>query len=388
MGIDLSGSKLSNIHELIDTQIHRGLCVGSQDLEDVSLAQKAGQGIPHLAHLKHVTGEAQYCDDLPKQHNELIGALVFSQKPHAKLKSIDAEAALEMDGVHDFVTIKDLPGSNIWNPPAMDEVLFAEDTVFTCGQVIGVVLAETKNQAQNAAKAIKIEYEELPYILTIDEAIAANSFFKPEPKLERGDISLIDKADHVIEGWWRMGGQEQFYIETQATVAIPHPEDEYEIWSSTQNPSETQVFVASALGIPQNRVTVRVKRLGGGFGGKETRSICLSAQLAVAAKKVRRPVRCMLDRDEDMISSGQRHPFAAKYKLGFNNDGKIVGMDSFIYNNGGWSQDLSQAVLERAMTHSDNCYMIPNLRVQGRICKTNTMSNSAFRGFGGPQVSL
>lgn len=134
-------------------------------------------------------------------------------------------------------------------------------------------------------------------------------------------------------------------------------------------------------------MTTRVRRLGGGFGGKESRSICLAAQMAVAANKTRRPVRCMLDRDEDMISTGQRHPFAAKYRVGFNKDGTLVGLDAQIYNNGGWSQDLSQAVLERAMTHSDNCYMIPNIRIQGKICKTNTMSNSAFRGFGGPQVS-
>jgi xanthine dehydrogenase/oxidase len=244
LGVKMDSERI-DLSDLLDSEIHRGLCTGKQDLEDVVLAKKAGQSIPHLAHLKHVTGEAQYCDDIPRQHNELIGALVFSQKPHAKILSIDSEVALEMDGVHDFVTVKDLPGSNIWNPPAMDEVLFAEDEVFTCGQVIGVVLAETKNQAQAAARAIKVEYEELPYILTIDEAIAADSFFKPRPKLERGDISKIDQADHVLEGWWRMGGQEQFYIETNATLAIPHPEDEMEVFSSTQNPSETQVFVAS-----------------------------------------------------------------------------------------------------------------------------------------------
>lgn len=244
LGVTLD-SEMTNLNELLDSEIHRGLCTGKQDLEDVVLAKKAGQSIPHLAHLKHVTGEAQYCDDIPRQHNELIGALVFSQKPHAKILSISADVSLKMDGVHDFITVKDLPGSNIWNPPAMDEVLFAEDEVFTCGQVIGVVLAETKNQAQAAARAVKIEYEELPYILTIDEAIAAESFFKPRPKLERGDISKIDQADHVLEGMWRMGGQEQFYIETNATLAIPHPEDEMEVFSSTQNPSETQVFVAS-----------------------------------------------------------------------------------------------------------------------------------------------
>lgn len=387
--LDLDSS-IKDIKELSTNSIHRGISKGSQDLEDVELARVAGQPLPHLAALKHVTGEAQYLDDIPKQANELYGALVLSAKPHAKILNIDASSALEMEGVEDFVSLRDLPGSNIWNPPAMDEVFFAEDKVYTVGQIIGVMLAETKAQAQAAARAVQVTYEELPYLLTIDEAIAADSFFPPRPKLHRGDITKMEEeSDHILEGTWRMGGQEQFYFETQAALVIPHKEDnETEVWTSTQNPSETQVFVASALGIPQNRVVVRTKRIGGGFGGKESRSINLAAVMAVAARKVKRPVRSMLDRDEDMITSGQRHPFMATYRIGFKNDGKIVGLDAKIYNNGGWSQDLSQAVLERAMTHSDGCYWIPNFRIEGKIAKTNTMSNSAFRGFGGPQVCL
>lgn len=387
--LDLDSS-IKDIKELSTNSIHRGISKGSQDLEDVELARVAGQPLPHLAALKHVTGEAQYLDDIPKQANELYGALVLSAKPHAKILNIDASSALEMEGVEDFVSLRDLPGSNIWNPPAMDEVFFAEDKVYTVGQIIGVMLAETKAQAQAAARAVQVTYEELPYLLTIDEAIAADSFFPPRPKLHRGDITKMEEeSDHILEGTWRMGGQEQFYFETQASLVIPHKEDnETEVWTSTQNPSETQVFVASALGIPQNRVIVRTKRIGGGFGGKESRSINLAAVMAVAARKVKRPVRSMLDRDEDMITSGQRHPFMATYRIGFKNDGKIVGLDAKIYNNGGWSQDLSQAVLERAMTHSDGCYWIPNFRIEGKIAKTNTMSNSAFRGFGGPQVRI
>lgn len=381
-------SDISDIKELASNSIHRDISRGSQDLEDVELARVAGQPLPHLAALKHVTGEAQYLDDIPKQANELYGALVLSAKPHAKILKIDAENALGMEGVADFVSLQDLPGSNIWNPPSMDEVFFAEDKVYTVGQIIGVILAETKAQAQAGARAVLITYEELPYLLTIDEAIAADSFFPPRPKLHRGDITKMEEeSDHILEGTWRMGGQEQFYFETQAALVIPHKEDsETEVWTSTQNPSETHVFVASALGIPQNRVVVRTKRIGGGFGGKETRSINLAAVMAVAARKAKRPVRSMLDRDEDMITSGQRHPFMAKYRVGFTNEGKLVGLDVQIYNNGGWSQDLSQAVLERAMTHADGCYWIPNFRIEGKIAKTNTMSNSAFRGFGGPQV--
>jgi xanthine dehydrogenase/oxidase len=188
----------------------------------------------------------------------------------------------------------------------MDDLFFADGVVHSVGQIIGAIAADTKAHAQAAAKAVVIEYEDMPYILTIDEAIAAQSFFKPRPVLHRGDPdNLAEYSDYVIEGEFKMGGQEHFYLGTQGSVVIPHPEDdEIEVWSATQNPTETQVFVSSALGIPQNRCTVRVKRLGGAFGGAETRSIGIAVPAAILAKRLKRPVRIHLDRDEDMVITG------------------------------------------------------------------------------------
>ncbi len=256
--------------------------------------------------MKQATGEAEYTDDFPPVHGELQAGLILSQKPRAKIIRIDTAKARVMEGVVDIIFKDDLPGPNHWCPPAMDDLFFADQEVFSVGQIIGAVAADTKQHAQAAAKAVEIEYEDLPYILTIDEAIAADSYFKPRPVLNRGDISELDKADYVIEGTYKMGGQEHFYLGTQGSLVIPHAEDdEITVWSATQNPAETQVFVSAALNIPQNRITTRVKRLGGGFGGAETRSIPMAVVAAVLAKKLRRPIRLSLDRDEDMIITGE-----------------------------------------------------------------------------------
>ncbi|SNX84972.1 probable xanthine dehydrogenase [Melanopsichium pennsylvanicum] len=381
---------LSDLEELATSTVERPVTSGQQDLENVTIKQSVGDSIPHLSAMKQVTGEAVYIDDLPSVANELHAGFVLSQRAHAVLKKVDATAALKMPGVVDFITYKDIPegGSNVWGPPAMDEMFFAEDKVYTVGQIIGVIVADTKRNAQAAAHKVEIGYEDLPHILTIDEAIEKESFFKPRPVIHRGDSGDEgwEQYDHVLEGETRMGGQEHFYLETNACLVIPGKEDsEIEVISSTQNPSETQVFCASILGIPNNRVVTRVKRLGGGFGGKESRTIAFAAPLTLAAKKLGRPVRVMLDRDEDMLTTGQRHPFMCKWKLAFSSSGQLERLHAKVYNNGGWSQDLSQAVLERAMFHIDNCYQIPHVHVEGYICKTNTMSNTAFRGFGGPQ---
>ncbi|PWN47782.1 putative xanthine dehydrogenase [Violaceomyces palustris] len=390
LSLEFSSETVPSLEELAEAHLERGVTKGSQDFEDVAVKQPSGSSVPHLSAMKQVTGEAIYIDDMPPVADELYGALVQSTRAHAKLIKVDPSEALKMEGVVDYISAKDIPegGSNIWCPPAMDDVFFAEGEVHTVGQVIGVIVAENKRLAQAAARAVKIEYEDLPHILSIDEAIEAQSFFKARPVIHHG-VSPDhgwDEYEHVLEGETRMGGQEHFYLETNACLIVPGKEDnEIEVFSSTQNPSETQVFCASILGIPNNRVITRVKRLGGGFGGKESRTISLAAPMTLAAYKLKRPVRCMLDRDEDMLLSGQRHPFQSRWKIAFSSSGKLLRLDAKVYNNGGWSQDLSQAVLERAMFHIDNCYNIPDLRVAGFICKTNTMSNTAFRGFGGPQ---
>ena len=272
--------------------------------------------------------------------------------------------------------------------PANIELFFAVDEVYTAGQPIGLIIADSEAHARAGARAVLVEYEDLPQILSIEEAIEQNSFF-PHYRFIRsgGDMDeAFASADHVFEGIARMGGQEHFYLETHASVVVPKPEDgEMEVFSSTQNPTETQTIVAQVTGVPANRVVVRVKRLGGGFGGKETRSMQLTGILAVGAKKANAPVRCMLNRDEDIITSGQRHPFLGRWKVGVSKEGKLIALDADVFANGGWSQDLSGAVVERALSHIDGVYKIPNMHVRGRICKTNTVSNTAFRGFGGPQ---
>lgn len=379
----------------VDTQaigeIERMISTGEKDhgASEAYTQKILGSERPHVAAMKQCTGEAQYTDDIPVQKNELYGCLVLSTKARAKLLNVDPSAALDLPGVMDWVDHNDLPNpeANWWGAPCCDEVFFAVDEVFTAGQPIGIILADSAKNAEAAARAVKIEYEELPAIFTIEEAIEKESYFDHYRYIIKGDAEkAFEEADHVFTGVVRMGGQEHFYLETQACVVVPKPEDgEMEVFSSTQNPSETQAYVAQVTGVAANKIVSRVKRMGGGFGGKETRSIQLAGICAAAAKKTRRPVRCMLNRDEDILTSGQRHPFLARWKVAVNSDGKLQALDADVFCNGGWSQDLSAAVCDRALSHSDGVYMIPNVHVRGRIAKTNTVSNTAFRGFGGPQ---
>ncbi|KAI0136776.1 molybdopterin binding aldehyde oxidase/xanthine dehydrogenase [Xylariales sp. AK1849] len=371
-------------------ELERDLSRGYEDREATAeyTKQTIGKAANHVAALKQVTGEAQYTDDIPPLKNELHAGIVFSTRPHAKILSRDYSAALDIPGVVDVVDRDDLhsPNDNKWGAPNFDDLFFAEDEVFTAGQPIAIILATSQARAAEGVRAVNIEYETLPAIYTMEEAIEQESFHKFYRYIKKGDTEeAFNNSDYTFSGVTRMGGQEHFYLETNACLAIPSPEGEFEIWTSSQNPTESQMFAARILDVPANKVVARVKRLGGGFGGKETRCVLLSTIMALAAQKTRRPVRCMLNRDEDMVMSGQRHPFLAKWKVGVNKDGKLQALDVDVFNNAGWSFDLSAAVCERAMTHIDGCYKIPNVHIRGRLCKTNTMSNTAFRGFGGPQ---
>ncbi|PQE09154.1 xanthine dehydrogenase protein [Rutstroemia sp. NJR-2017a WRK4] len=389
----LSALQAKNLE--IDSQavpeIERMISFGKED-RDATVAYQQnilGKANPHVAALKQSCGEAQYTDDIPVQKNELYGCLVLSSKAHAKIISVNYAPAMDLPGVVQYVDHTDMPNpkANFWGAPTCDEPFFAVDEVFTAGQPIGIVLADSAAHATAGARAVMVEYEELPAIFTIEEAIEKESYFDHYRYIKKGDTEKAFKeADYVFSGVSRMGGQEHFYLETNACLAIPKMEDgEMEVWSSTQNPTETQAYVAQVCDVAANKVVSKVKRLGGGFGGKETRSIQLAGIVSLAAKKTGRPVRCMLNRDEDMITSGQRHPFLSRWKVAVNKDGKLQGLDLDMFCNGGWTQDLSGAVLDRSLSHSDNCYKIPNVHVRGRACKTNTMSNTAFRGFGGPQ---
>nr|DBA27333.1 TPA: hypothetical protein GDO54_011493 [Pyxicephalus adspersus] len=316
-----------------------------------------GRPIMHLSAMKQATGEAVYCDDIPHYENELYLAVITSTKAHAKLLSVDVSEAQLTTGFVCFLFPKDIPGSNVTGV-RYDETIFAEELVTCVGHMIGAVVADTQEHAQQAAKAVKVTYEELEPIVTIQEAIDKQSFYPPIKKVENGNIEKgFQEADHIIEGEIHIGGQEHFYLETNCCIAVPKGEDgEMELYASTQNTTETQVLASHALGVPSSRIVIRVKRLGGGFGGKESRSSVLSTIVALAAHKTGRPVRCMLDRDEDMLITGGRHPYLGRYK-----------------------------VLDRCLFHMDNAYRIPNIRGTGYVCKTNLPSNTAFRGFGGPQ---
>ncbi|GAB0187485.1 xanthine dehydrogenase/oxidase [Grus japonensis] len=366
--------KLSKNHN--GTEVPRG-----QAVEDM-----VGRPLMHISAAKQACGEAVYCDDIPHYENELYLTLVTSTKAHAKILSVDVSEAQTVPGFVCFVSAKDVPGSNITGI-ANDETVFAEDVVTCVGHIIGAVVADTQEHSRRAAKAVKIKYEELKPIVTIQEAIEKQSFFKSIKRINKGDVKKgFEESDHILEGEMYIGGQEHFYLETHCTVAVPKGEDgEMELFVSTQNLMKTQEFAANALGVPSNRVVVRVKRMGGGFGGKETRSTILSTVVVVTAFKTGRPVRCMLDRDEDMLISGGRHPFLGRYKVGFMKNGKVKSLEVSYYSNGGNSVDLSYGVMDRALLHLDNSYNIPNVRSMGIVCKTNLPSNTAFRGFGGPQ---
>eukprot|EP01134_Creolimax_fragrantissima_P003745 CFRG3745T1 len=342
----------------------------------------------HLSARKQTTGEAVYCDDIADVKGTLYAGVVFSGEAHAEIVSIDTSIAMEMDGVHTVLLAKDIPGLNKQGPVVKDEELIRSKTVTSYGQMVAVVLADTSIQGQAAAKMVKVEYKKLPAIFTIEEALVAkDAVFSPVRTLERGDVeSAWEQCDHVIEGESRTGAQEHFYLETVASYVIPKEDGELEMHVSTQAPTKTQMQAAIVAGVPANRITVKVKRMGGGFGGKESRSVMLSSLCAMSATVTGRPVKCMFDRDEDMISTGHRHPFLCRYKVGFNNDGRIIAAHMQMWANGGYSMDLSEAVVDRAIFHCENVYRYPHFKAQGQVVRTNTVSNTAFRGFGAPQA--
>jgi xanthine dehydrogenase/oxidase len=313
----VSDLKLGQVDPDLIGEIHRGISSGFRDNYNPNEMRVVGKQIPHLSALKQTTGEAEYIDDMPPVNREIFGALVLSSRARAKLVQVDYTPALGPGLALGYVDKHNLTAEqNIWGSIVKDEPFFAEGEVFSEGQPIGLVYAETELQAQAAARAVKIVYEDLPVIITIDEAIEAGSFFNYGKMLKKGaaiDGKMNDvwaTCDKIFEGTIRISGQEHFYLECNAALVIPNNEDKtYEVWSSTQNTMETQEFVSQVTGVPSHRVNVRVKRMGGAFGGKESRSVPLACILAVAAKKEQRPVRCMLYRGVDMMTSGQRHPF-------------------------------------------------------------------------------
>ncbi|KAJ2863669.1 hypothetical protein GGH94_003443 [Coemansia aciculifera] len=371
-------------HELGDEE--RVVSKARQEYAPVEDRAIVGKGVAHLAALKQVTGEARYVDDMPALAGELHVGLVLATRAHARILSIDAEPALALSGVVRVLTARDVPGENHWNI-FKDEEILPTDTAHYYGQPLALVLATTQKLAQDAARLVSVSYEDLPAVLSIRDAVAKSSFYDETRQLVNGDVDAALAAAHlVLEGESYCGAQEHFYLETMGAVAVPKGEDgEMDVFASTQNPTEAQMVVAEVLGVPASRVVCRVKRMGGGFGGKESRSVLIAAFAALGAHHTGRSVRIALDRDEDMQVSGQRHPFYGTWTVGVTKEGRILGLRARIYSNGGFSHDLSIGVLERAVSHLDNCYRMPATDFVGRVCRTNTQSNTAFRSFGGCQ---
>lgn len=394
----LLGTAVSNLsfhsEGIPDFQHEHTVSRGAQILSErspESVRDYTGRSVKHLSAALQVSGEAKYLDDIPPIDRELHAALVMSTEPHAKILGIDEDEASRMPGVHKIVALRDVHGKNVFGPNAQDELCFADDVVTTVGQIIAVVAAETLQQAKDAARAVRVTYEKLPAIITIEEAVEESSFAPgvPPHSIQSGNPAQAFKLAHdsgnVVKGTVRIGAQEHWYLEPQGTIAIPEENGEMVILSSTQAASKTQEVVAKVLGEPMHKVLCKVKRLGGGFGGKETRSLFISAAAAVTAQATGRPVRLILDRDTDMLVSGTRHAFLARYKAGYESNGRITALELRIFLNMGNTADLSIPVLDRSLFHALNCYDIPNVDFVGRACFTHTASATAFRGFGGPQ---
>uniref|UniRef100_A0A8D1K9M6 aldehyde oxidase n=1 Tax=Sus scrofa TaxID=9823 RepID=A0A8D1K9M6_PIG len=350
-----------------------------------------GHPVMHLSGIKHATGEAVYCDDMPAVDRELFLTFVTSSRAHAKIVSIDLSEALSLPGVVDIVTEEHLNDVNSFCLLTKPEKLLSTDEVFCVGQLVCAVIADSEVQAKRAAQRVKIIYRDLePLILTIEEAIQHKSFFEQEKKLEYGNVDEAFKmVDQVLEGEIHLGGQEHFYMETQSMLVVPKGEDqEMDVYVSTQYPKYIQDIVAWILKIPANKVMCHVKRVGGAFGGKVIKTGIMAAITAFAANKHGRAVRCILERGEDMLITGGRHPYLGKYKVGFMNDGRILALDMEHYSNGGASLDESLFVVEMGLLKMENAYKFPNLRCRAWACRTNLPSNTALRGFGFPQTGL
>ena len=347
----------------------------------------AGKAVPHESARGHVTGAALYTDDLTGRFPNVLQAWpVLAPHAHALVKSLDLSAALTVPGVVTTLTAADVPGENDSGPSRHDEPVFASE-VMHHKQAIAWVLAETLEAARIGASRAVVEFESLPAILTIEDAIAAGSFHSAEPvRMKRGDFEAAFAGSSIrLSGELKIGGQEQFYLETQNSLAWIDESGAVALHSSTQHPSETQEIVARVLGIAKNQVSVECLRMGGAFGGKETQANPWAAVAALGAVKTKRPVHVRLPRLLDMVLTGKRHPFLARWEAGFDRRGVIEALRLQLFSDGGWSLDLSDPILSRALFHADNAYYLPNVDLMGQVCKTHKTSQTAFRGFGGPQ---
>lgn len=347
---------------------------------------QAGQSVVHESAEKHVAGKAVYVDDMPEYPNQLHIAVGGSAHAHAKIKSIDLTPVKETLGVCDVITVHDVPGHIDIGPVFSGDPVLVETLCEYVGQPIFAVAADTMEIAKAAVTKARIEYEILEPTLSIEKALENKFFVRPTHQHVRGDSAkALKEASCRIQGQQQINGQEHFYLEGQVCSVLPTEDGGMKVYSSTQHPSEVQKLVAEVLGISLNKVQVEIRRMGGGFGGKETQAAPLACIAAIMANKTGRPVKYRMSRSDDMVMTGKRHPFFNTYDVGFDQQGIICGADIMVAGNCGNSPDLSDAIVDRAMFHADNAYYLNNATVTGHRCKTHTTSNTAYRGFGGPQ---
>ena len=352
---------------------------------------RGGVGVPvrhDSAHL-HVSGEATYIDDIPEARGTLHAAFGLSARAHARVRSMGLDRVRAAPGVVAVLAARDIPGENNFGPILHDDPILADGEVQYLGQPLFLVVAHSADEARRAARLADVEYEALPAILTVGDALAAQSFVLPSVTVERGDWRAgIAHAAHRLKRRFAIGGQEQFYLEGQIAYALPREDGTLLVYSSTQFPAEAQQKVAAALGIDSAAVTVECRRMGGGFGGKESQPALFACAVAIAARALGRPVKLRMDRDDDIMVTGKRHDFVVDYEVGFDDAGRILGLDLTLASRCGYSADLSGPVNDRAVMHVDNCAFLESVRIVSHRLKTHTQSATAFRGFGGPQGML
>ncbi|MDZ7839356.1 MAG: xanthine dehydrogenase molybdopterin binding subunit [Gammaproteobacteria bacterium] len=345
-----------------------------------------GEPLAHDSGRLHVSGRAWYTDDIPEPKRVLHAAVGMSTCAHGRIRSMDLEPVRASPGVVAVYTAADIPGENNFGPVVHDDPILADGTVHYTGQALFLVAAESVDQARRAARKANVTYEELHPILDLDEAVASESFVLPSQTIRRGDVDgALGRAGHRLNGRLELGGQDQFYLEGQIAMAVPKEDGDMYVYSSTQHPGEVQHLVAAAIGRRAKDVVVECRRMGGAFGGKESQAAHMACVAAVAAQRTGRAVKFRMDRDDDMIMTGKRHDFVIYYDVGFDDGGVVQGVRFEFLSRCGMSVDLSGAVNDRTMFHCDNAYFFENMDVVSHRCRTNTVSNTAFRGFGGPQ---
>lgn len=357
------------------------------DGEPVVGGNSVGRTIPHDSAVGHVTGAAPYIDDLPRRVDELHVGFVGSPVASGTITSLETEQAAALDGVVAVFTYQDVGKHNVFGPLFCDEPFLAAEEVLYVGQPVVLIAAENERVLTKAKSLVKIDVKETAPVLTLQQAIANENFIGPKRQIACGDTeTAISGATHQLSGEFHSGGQEQFYLESQAAVAFPGEQGQLVVHSSTQNTTEIQTMVAEVLELQMHQVVCICKRMGGAFGGKETQAVIPALMAALVASKTGRAARVIYDKDTDMCVTGKRHPYLCRWRVGFEADGRIVGLECDFFSDGGAAADLSTSVMERTLLHADNAYFIEHAKFTGQVCRTNFPPNTAFRGFGGPQA--